>query len=178
MLFTAKTNANPESTVGFLTMAGRNVEVVASPTGEQAKLLSALHGLSLSGTSNVSAALQVAMLALKHRKNKRGGQRVYFVGSPITAEEKAMKRVGKLMKKNNIALDIVSIGENASNQAKLEGLLEAVNKNENSHYVEVNPGTIASDVFVKVLLLAAVVHLGLVVVVAITLPSSVVLIQI
>ena len=53
MLFTAKTNANPESTVGFLTMAGRNVEVVASPTGEQAKLLSALHGLSLSGTSNV-----------------------------------------------------------------------------------------------------------------------------
>ena len=147
MLFTAKTNANPESTVGFLTMAGRNVEVVASPTGEQAKLLSALHGLSLSGTSNVSAALQVAMLALKHRKNKRGGQRVIlFVGSPITAEEKAMKRVGKLMKKNNIALDIVSIGENASNQAKLEGLLEAVNKNENSHYVEVSPGTIASDV--------------------------------
>ena len=57
-----------------------------------------------------------------------------------------MKRVGKLMKKNNIALDIVSIGENASNQAKLEGLLEAVNKNENSHYVEVSPGTIASDV--------------------------------
>ena len=147
MLFTAKTNANPESTVGFLTMAGRNVEVVASPTGEQAKLLSALHGLSLSGTSNVSAALQVAMLALKHRKNKRGGQRVIlFVGSPITAEEKAMKRVGKLMKKNNIALDIISIGENASNQAKLEGLLEAVNKNENSHYVEVSPGTIASDV--------------------------------
>ena len=29
MLITAKTNANPESTVGFLTMAGRNVEVVA-----------------------------------------------------------------------------------------------------------------------------------------------------
>ena len=147
MLITAKTNANPESTVGFLTMAGRNVEVVASPTDEQAKLLSALHGLSLSGTSNVTAALQVAMLALKHRKNKRGGQRVIlFVGSPITAEEKAVKRVGKLMKKNNIALDIISIGENAMNQSKLEGLLEAVNKNDNSHYVEVSTGTVASDV--------------------------------
>ena len=147
MLITAKTNANPESTVGFLTSAGRNVEVVASPTDEQAKLLSALHGLSLSGTSNVTAALQVAMLALKHRKNKRGGQRVIlFVGSPITADEKTVKRVGKLMKKNNIALDIISIGENALNQSKLEGLLEAVNKNDNSHYVEVSTGTIASDV--------------------------------
>ena len=72
------------------------------------------------------------------------GSASYFLSVlPITAEEKAMKRVGKLMKKNNIALDIISIGENASNQAKLEGLLEAVNKNENSHYVEVSPGTIS-----------------------------------
>ena len=57
------------------------------------------------------------MLALKHRNNKRGGQRIIlFVGSPVEAEEKAMKRVGKIMKKNNIALDIISVGENAVNQ--------------------------------------------------------------
>lgn len=150
MLITSKTNANPESTVGILTMAGRSVQVVASPTDEQAKLLSSLHGLSLGGSCNVPAALQVAMLALKHRNNKRGSQRIIlFVGSPVEAEEKAMKRVGKIMKKNNIALDIISVGENAVNQQTLEGLLEAVNKNDNSHYVEVPPGMIASDVIRK-----------------------------
>ena len=64
----------------------------------------------------------------------------------LLLKKKQLKRVGKLMKKNNIALDIISIGENALNQSKLEGLLEAVNKNDNSHYVEVSTGTVASDV--------------------------------
>ena len=52
-----------------------------------------------------------------------------------------------------------------------------MNKNENSHYVEVSPGTIASGIRQSAIV-GAVVHLGLVVVVAITLPSLVVLIQI
>jgi 26S proteasome regulatory subunit N10 len=151
MLITAKTNANPESTVGMLTMAGRSVQVIASPTDEQAKLLSSLHGRSLGGKCNIAAALQVAMLALKHRNNKRGGQRIIvFVGSPIDpAEEKGLKKVGKQLKKSNIALDIVSVGANVANQPLLEGLLEAVNKNDNSHYVDVSPGMIPSEVLRK-----------------------------
>ena len=65
------------------------------------------------GAANFVAALQVAQLALKHRKNKNGGQRVVmFVGSPLAGvEEKRLVRVGKQLKKNNIALDVVSMGE-------------------------------------------------------------------
>jgi hypothetical protein len=42
-------------------------------------------------------------LALKHRKNKNGGQRIIaFVGSPVDADEKELKRLGAALKKSNV----------------------------------------------------------------------------
>jgi 26S proteasome regulatory subunit N10 len=41
----------------------------------------------LGGRSSVITAVQVASLALKHRKNKNGGQRIIvFIGSPVVEE--------------------------------------------------------------------------------------------
>jgi 26S proteasome regulatory subunit N10 len=50
-----------------------------------------------------------------------------FVGSPIDVEEKELIRLGKKMKKNNVAVDIINFGEEGENQAKLEAFVNAVN---------------------------------------------------
>lgn len=42
-------------------------------------------------------------IALKHRKNKHGGQRIVsFVGSPVQADAAEMKKLGAMLKKNNV----------------------------------------------------------------------------
>ena len=147
MLIGAKLRVNHESTVGVLTMAGPGIKVLASPTNDQGQLYSGLHGIPLASKCNFTAGIQVAMLALKHRENKKGSQRVILVvGSPIELEEKKLIRVGKQLRKNNVALDIIAMGENSSNEEKLQKLVEAVNKDENSRMITVPAGTHPSDV--------------------------------
>jgi 26S proteasome regulatory subunit N10 len=73
-----------------------------------------------------------------------------FVGSPIQEDDKALVKLGKKLKKNNVALDIVNFGEESMNTAKLEALMEAVNSNDNSHLVTIPPGpNILSDVLIS-----------------------------
>lgn len=73
--------------VGVLTMAGKGPELLVSPTDDMGKILSSLHGVSVHGKTNFAAAIQIAQLALKHRRNKHGGQRIIiFVSSPIEDE--------------------------------------------------------------------------------------------
>jgi len=81
----SKTQQNPESTIGILQMAGgHGVEVMTSPTDDMGKILKATSDIKIGGKCRFGAGLQTAQLALKHRKNKNGGQRiVLFVGSPI-----------------------------------------------------------------------------------------------
>lgn len=130
-------------------MAGKGVELLVSPTDDVGKLLSCLHGVKvkkktnkkhkyaiplpfftqlfrslyaqIGGHADVAGAVQVAQLALKHRRNKNGGQRVVvFVGSPLEADTKTLVKVGKQLKKNGIAIDVVSLGEVEDNKEKLQ----------------------------------------------------------
>jgi 26S proteasome regulatory subunit N10 len=136
----AKTQSNPENTVGVLTMAGKGPRVLITPTNDLGKILQALHGLEVGGQMNLTSGVQVAQLALKHRQNKHQRQRIIlFSGSPVLAEKKLLEVIGKKLKKNNVALDIVSFGEEDSgeNGEKLEALLGAVNSNDNSHIVHI-----------------------------------------
>lgn len=150
LLCGAKTQSNPESTVGILTMAGKSVQVLASPTENMGTLLTAVHSVSIGGTVKFSNALQVAQLALKHRRNKTGAQRVVvFIGSPIEEDEKALVKIGKLLKKNNIGVDVVSMGDLEYNSAKLQAFVDAANSNSNSHLVTVPAGVLPSDVLVS-----------------------------
>jgi hypothetical protein len=51
------------------------------------------------------SAVKTAMIALKHRKNKVGGQRiVVFVGSPVEAEAPVLKKTADALKKSNVRL--------------------------------------------------------------------------
>jgi len=147
----AKTQSNPENTVGVLSGAGKSPEVLVTLTSDLGKILSSLHQVKIGGTFDLQASMQVAQLVLKHRQNKNQHQRVIvFVGSPILANSADLVRLGKRLKKNNIAVDIVNFGEEAENTEKLEAFTGAVNSNENSHLVTVPPGPhILSDILIS-----------------------------
>ncbi|KAJ3025919.1 UNVERIFIED_CONTAM: hypothetical protein HDU68_006504 [Siphonaria sp. JEL0065] len=156
LLFNAKTQSNPENTVGLMTMAGKGPEVLVTLTSEIGKILTALHRVKISEKPNISTGVQIAQLALKHRQNKNQRQRIIvFVGSPLPEDEKSLVKLGKKLKKNNIAVDIVNFGEDQENTAKLEAFINAVNSSDNSHLVTVPPGPhILSDILISSPILA------------------------
>lgn len=151
LLAGAKTQQNPESTVGVLTMAGRGVEVRVALTPDVGQVLSLSHGAKLGGEMSLSTGIQVAQLALKHRQNKNQRQRIIvFVGSPIKEANDVLVKLGKKLKKNSVAVDIINFGEEAENTPKLEALLNAVNSDDNSHLVTVPPGPhVLSDILLS-----------------------------
>lgn len=62
-----------------------------------------------------------------------------------------LEMIGRKLKKNSVALDIVNFGEDDEGKTeKLEALLAAVNNNDSSHMVHVPPGPNAlSDVLIR-----------------------------
>lgn len=62
-----------------------------------------------------------------------------------------LEMIGKKLKKNSVALDIVDFGEDDDGKPeKLEALLGAVNNNDSCHIVHVPPGQNAlSDVLIR-----------------------------
>ena len=149
LLVGAKTQSHPESTVGV----SAGTELLVSPTEDVGKILGALHGLSYRGPVDVPASVQVASLALKHRRNKNGAQKiVLFVGSPLSnVETKALTKAGRQLKKNNVSIDVVAMGELEENEPKLKELVDAANGRSDEgertcHLVTIPPGVLPSDV--------------------------------
>ncbi|PWZ58791.1 26S proteasome non-ATPase regulatory subunit 4 [Zea mays] len=143
----AKTEANLESTVGLVAMAGKGVSVLVPPTNDFGKVLSGMNGLEIGGEANLTAAIQVAQFALKNRQNKQLRQRIIvFVGSPVIDEKNWLEVIGKNLKKNNVALDVVNFGESDNEKPeKLEALVAAVNSGGNSHIIHIPAGRDLSD---------------------------------
>jgi 26S proteasome regulatory subunit N10 len=103
-----------------------------SPTEEAGKILACFSGINIGGKSDLSSAVQIAQLALKHRKNKNGGQRIIvFVGAPIGESVEKLQKIGKQLKKNNVAVDVISMGEIEDNAEKLLEFVNATNSNDN-----------------------------------------------
>ncbi|GLI71681.1 hypothetical protein VaNZ11_016963, partial [Volvox africanus] len=150
LLAGAKTQAHPEATVGVLTMSGKTPRVLVTPTPDLGKVLNCMTNIEIDGECNVSSSVQIAQLALKHRQNKNQRQRiVIFVCSPVTEDKEKLVKIAKKLKKNNVAVDVVSFGAEDENQEKLEAFLEAVNSSGNSHLVTVPPGPVLSDVLIS-----------------------------
>lgn len=127
-VFTAKTDANPESAVGMMTMAGNSPSLLVTPTNDLGRLMHALSKVLVSNTAQLSTAISIAQLALKHRENKNQRQRiVIFVGSPLGESAESLVKLGKRLRKNNVFVDVVTFGdEGRDNDEKLRGLVEAV----------------------------------------------------
>lgn len=78
---------------------------------------------------------------MKHRQNKSQKPRILaFVSSPIKESGEELKRLAQQMKKNNVAVDVVSFGEDDANDAKLKQFVDTVNRDDNSHYVTIPSG--------------------------------------
>lgn len=163
LLIGAKTQSHSESTVGV----SAGTELLVSPTGDVGKILSALHGLNLQSTdaTDVSAAVQVASLALKHRPNKNGSQRIIlFVGTPLHhIESRVLQKAGRQLKKNNVAIDVIALGELEVNEPKLKDLVDAANGNRaesdaeerTCHLVTIPAGVLPSEVLATSPILAS-----------------------
>eukprot|EP00400_MALV-I_sp_L67-5_P000788 gene788-839_t len=151
MLATGKCNQNPESAVGILAMAGERIELVATPSPDQGRILSGINDIKVRGSCNIVSGIKVGQLALKHRMNKNQRQRiVVFVASPIKATVKELETLGKNLKKNNVSIDIISIGEVEDNKEKIAKLHEAANSNGTSNILEVPQGmTVLSNAVVS-----------------------------
>lgn len=140
-IFHNKINSNPENTVGLLAYGGNGPQVLSTLTTDFGKILSGAHETKINGENHFSSGIQVAALALKHRQNKVGNQRIIvFVGSPIQDSDKELEKLAKKMKKNNVAIDVINFGEEGVNTAKLEKFQAIINNNDNSHLVTVPPG--------------------------------------
>ena len=132
MICNDRTGSNPENTVGVLTMAGRGVDLLVSPTEDAGKILACFTRVKTGGKNDFSSSVQIAQLALKHRKNKNGSQRIIvFVGSPLLEETAALQKIGKQLKKNNVAVDVISFGEFNENSDKLAEFINCTNSNDN-----------------------------------------------
>eukprot|EP00871_Galdieria_phlegrea_P002914 jgi/Galph1/3623/GphlegSOOS_G2287.1 len=137
----AKLQQNPENTVGLMTMAGGSPEILVTQTQDIGVVLSSLHGLRVRGNVDLKGSLLKGQLALKHRPNKVQRQRIIvFVGSCVDLSSEELVTLGRRLKKNNVAVDVISFGEIEANAEKLEAFIEAVNSNDNSHLLTVPPG--------------------------------------
>ncbi|CAA22589.1 26S proteasome regulatory subunit rpn10 [Schizosaccharomyces pombe] len=139
MIFNQKINDNPENMCGLMTIGDNSPQVLSTLTRDYGKFLSAMHDLPVRGNAKFGDGIQIAQLALKHRENKIQRQRIVaFVGSPIVEDEKNLIRLAKRMKKNNVAIDIIHIGE-LQNESALQHFIDAANSSDSCHLVSIPP---------------------------------------
>jgi len=163
-VFRTKIDSNPENTVGIMTMAGKGPEVLVTHTKELGQILQAIHSTSdkIGGEADITTAIAVAQLALKHRQNKNLRQRIIvFAGSPLAgqaADESSMVKLAKKLKKNNVAVDFITFGDGIEDGPLnvLRTFSETVSSADNSHYIAVPPGQLLlSDALLSSAVLAA-----------------------
>lgn len=133
----------------MMTMAGKRPEIFLTQTNDVGRLLSTISKMPIHGYVDLPRAVKIAQLPLKHRQNKNQKQRIIaFVGSPIEGfEDKDFKKLGKQLRKNDVAIDVVNFGH-PENIPLLTTLVENTNKNGNSHIVEINYGANIADTII------------------------------
>ncbi|OAL74653.1 26S proteasome regulatory subunit S5A [Trichophyton violaceum] len=142
LVHSIKTQAHPQSAVGLMSMGGNGPEVLVTLTEDIGKILEGLHRTKIGGTSHLASSIQVAYLALKHRKEKAQRQRIIvFSCSPVVEDEKSFVKLALKMKKNNVSIDFIAFGElDSETTKKLEAFHEAVNSGNGSNLVIIPPG--------------------------------------
>ncbi|KAM3142044.1 hypothetical protein pb186bvf_005917 [Paramecium bursaria] len=138
----AKISSSMENGVGVILSGGRQVQLLQTPTNDSNSVVGCCDKIKLQGNIHFSISLQQAQLALKHRINKKQQQRITaFVASPVEDSDEQLVKIAKLMKKNNIAVDIINFGEqNESHLMKIKLFHENVDKDNNSSLINLKPG--------------------------------------
>ncbi|KMU81177.1 26S proteasome non-ATPase regulatory subunit 4 [Coccidioides immitis RMSCC 3703] len=136
----ASKTQSPQS--GLMSMGGKGPEGWVTFTVEIWQILEGLHRTKIRGNAHLSSSIQVAHLALKHRKERAQRQRIIvFTCSPISEDEKTLVKLAKKMKKHNVNVDFVAFGDLDSDTVKkLEAFHENVNSGNGSHLEIIHPG--------------------------------------
>jgi len=142
LIYNAKTNANPESSVGLMSMGGVGPEVLTTLTTDMGKILDGIHRTKIKGDAHFTTGINIAALALKHRQNKSQRQRIIvFACSAIAEDEKSLIKLAKRMKKNNISIDVIAFGDlSDDNLKKLQGFNENIKGGDGLHLEVIQPG--------------------------------------
>ena len=64
LIYNAKTQANPESSVGLMSMAGNGPEVLTTLTADLGKILDGIHRTKIKGSSHFSTGINIAHVCL------------------------------------------------------------------------------------------------------------------
>ncbi|GFE54544.1 ubiquitin interaction motif family protein [Babesia ovis] len=141
LIASAKLSQHFENLVGIVCLAGTGSRLVAAPSSDLGTFLTGLQLVKPQGEPEFIKAIQTAQLALKHRLNKSQQPRIIcFVASPIKEDTAQCVSTGKLLKKNNVALDIINLCTDPATEQKLQTLHEAVDNNDLCHYLGCKPG--------------------------------------
>ncbi|KAI1924835.1 proteasome regulatory particle base subunit rpn10 [Ophidiomyces ophidiicola] len=143
LIHSAKTQANPESSVGLMSMGGNGPEVLVTFTVDIGQILEGLHRSKIRGKAHLSSSIQVAHLALKHRKEKAQRQRIIvFNCSRVEEDEKSLVKLARKMKKHNVNVDFVVFGDlDSETTKKIKAFHDNVNSTSNSSHMEIiHPG--------------------------------------
>ncbi|KYQ92135.1 type A von Willebrand factor domain-containing protein [Tieghemostelium lacteum] len=151
LVCSAKTQSNPESCIALMSMAGKTPEVLVTLTQDLSKVLSTCQDAKIYGKTDFSTSMQIAQLALRHRQNKHQHPRIIaFIGSPLSETKEELSALGKRLKKNGVAVDIINFGEISENSEKLDIFLNDVNNNDESHLLTVPSGPhVLSDIILQ-----------------------------
>ena len=60
MIFSAKTQANPESSVGLMSMGGKGPEMLVTLTTDFGKVLDGMHRTKIRGSTYLATGIQIA----------------------------------------------------------------------------------------------------------------------
>lgn len=60
LIFSAKTQANPESSVGLMSMGGKGPEVLVTLTTDFGKILDGIHRTKIRGGTHLTTGIQIA----------------------------------------------------------------------------------------------------------------------
>ena len=67
MIFSAKTQANPESSVGLMSMGGKGPEVLVTLTTDFGKVLDGMHRTKIRGHMHLATGLNIASVSNQYR---------------------------------------------------------------------------------------------------------------
>eukprot|EP00758_Cryptobia_borreli_P002627 Tbor_TRINITY_DN3168_c0_g1::TRINITY_DN3168_c0_g1_i1::g.14624::m.14624/K03029/PSMD4, RPN10; 26S proteasome regulatory subunit N10 len=145
VILSSKLSSNPENTIGFMCMGGQSCTMRETLTGDLERVMASLTKITIGGKLHFTNAIQIATLALSYRSNPRSEKRILaFVGSPVVEDERVLEQLAKKLRKDHVAVDIISFGED-SNKEILEKFINTVNKQQNSHILHVPRGSSISD---------------------------------
>jgi 26S proteasome regulatory subunit N10 len=142
-----KTEENFENTIGLLDI-NRKIHLV--PTNNINIIQKELDNMKIQEGYDVFKNVYLSQLLFKYRPNKKLKCRIIlFICSPINDIYVDIENLGKMLKKNNINIDVISLGEIEVNHDKLEELVNYCNNNNTSHLLEIDNKLELNDILLK-----------------------------